>query len=69
MDRWRWWRRWRSMEPLTRSGLLLGSLLALTGLAWAAGWAWLAVPAALAILGVAADAVGVDSRMPGDWRR
>jgi hypothetical protein len=57
------------MELLTRSGLVVGSLLVVVVLGWAAGMPWLAIMAALAILGVAANAVGVDSRMPGDWSR
>lgn len=69
MDRSRWWRRWRALEPLTRSGLLFCPLLVLVLLGWVVGWGWLVVPSALALLGVAANAVGVDSRLPGDWRR
>lgn len=60
--------RWGATEPLSRSGLLLCCLLAAAIVGWAAGWAWLAVLAALGMLGVAATAVGVDSRAPGDWR-
>jgi hypothetical protein len=41
--------------------------MGLVVVAWAAGWAWLAIPAALAALGVSAIAAGVDSRAPGDW--
>ena len=69
MDRSGWWRRWRALDPLTRSGLLASSLFALVVFGWAAGWGWLVMPSVLALLGVAANAVGVDSRLPGDWRR
>lgn len=69
MDRLRSWHRWKAVDPLARSGLLFCSLLALLGVAWVAGWVLVAVPAALSLVGVAAGAVGVDSRMPGDWRR
>jgi fatty acid desaturase len=58
----------RTSESLTRPGMLLCCLLVAAIGAVAAGWAWLAVPAALGMLGVAATAVGVDSRTPGDWR-
>jgi len=61
--------RWRALSSIARSGLLLCSLLIVGALSLAAGWTWLAVPTGLAVLGVAANAVGVDSRMPGDWRR
>jgi hypothetical protein len=44
-------------------------LLGLAGVSLLVGWTWFLVPAGFAILGVAAEAVGVDSRMPGDWRR
>lgn len=54
---------------LDRAGLALCCLIVAAALAWAAGWPWIAAPAALAILGVAAYAVGADSRAPGDWTR
>ena len=60
---------WRSLSPITRSGLLLCSLVGIGAVGLVAGWVWLVVPAGLGILGVAAGAVGVDSRMPGDWSR
>ena len=49
-------------------GLLACSLMALVAVSWAAGWALLAIPAALAALGVSAIAAGRDSRAPGDWK-
>ncbi|MGZ5291334.1 MAG: hypothetical protein ACXWXQ_07500 [Actinomycetota bacterium] len=61
--------RTQATKPLARAGLLLCCLLTATIAGWAAGWTWLAVPAALGTLGVAAAAVGADSRAPGDWRR
>jgi hypothetical protein len=53
--------------PSARIGLLACSLMGLVVAAWIAGWAWLAIPAALAAIGVSAIAAGVDSRAPGDW--
>ena len=61
--------RWRSLSPIARSGLLVCSLLCLAAIGLVEGLAWIAAPAALAMLGVSAAAVGVDSRSPGDWRR
>lgn len=61
--------RWRGLRPITRSGLLLCSLLLVGAVGLAAGWPLLVAPTAIAIFGVAAGAVGVDSRTPGDWRR
>jgi hypothetical protein len=55
--------------PSARTGVLACSLMGLVVVAWAAGWAWLAIPAALAAVGVSAIAAGVDSRAPGDWPR
>jgi hypothetical protein len=59
----------RPITPRATIGLLACALVLLVPLAWVAGWAWLAVPAALAALGVTAVAVGADSRAPGDWVR
>jgi hypothetical protein len=56
-------------SPGARTGLLLCCLIALVPVAWAAGWGWLSLLAALATLGVAAASVGADSRAPGDWKR
>jgi hypothetical protein len=61
--------RWRSLSRIARSGLLVCSLVCVAALGMAGGIAWLWVPAALATLGAAAAAVGVDSRAPGDWHR
>jgi hypothetical protein len=61
--------RWRTLPPIARSGLLLCALLPIAIMGWAFTWAWVAVPAALGLLGVAAEAIGVDSRAPGDWTR
>ena len=60
--------RWLALSPIARQGLLICSLLVVASAAWAAGLAWLAVAAAVGVLGVAAAAIGVDSRQPGDWR-
>lgn len=57
----------RPTAPSARIGLLACTLTALVVGAWVAGWAWLAIPAALAVLGISAIAVGADSRAPGDW--
>jgi hypothetical protein len=59
--------RWHALPPMARSGLLIVVLVPLAIVGWALSWAWVAVPAALGLLGVAAEAVGVDSRRPGDW--
>lgn len=59
----------RDVVRLDRAALVVCTLIALTAVGWLAGWPWLAAPAAMAILGVAAYAVGADSREPGDWRR
>jgi hypothetical protein len=48
-------------------GLVACSLLALVAISWMGGWAWLAIPAAMAALGLSAIAAGRDSRAPGDW--
>ncbi len=61
--------RWRSLSPIARSGLLVCFLLLSSAGELVAGWTLLLVPTLGALLGVAALAVGVDSRMPGDWRR
>jgi hypothetical protein len=37
--------------------------------AWMAGWTWIAAPSVLGILGLAAIAIGADSRRAGDWIR
>jgi hypothetical protein len=50
-------------------GVALASVLVATVAAWMAGWTWIAAPSVLAILGLAAGAVGADSRTGGDWRR
>jgi hypothetical protein len=60
--------RWLALSPIARHGLLVCSLLVVAVAAWAAGLAWLAVGAALGVLGSAAAAIGADSREPGDWR-
>jgi hypothetical protein len=54
--------------PSAVVGVLACSLMALVAISWAAGWAWLAIPSAMAALGVSAVAAGRDSREPGDWR-
>lgn len=54
---------------LDRAGPVLCSLIVAAAVAWVAGWQWIVAPAALAVLGVAAYAVGADTRAPGDWRR
>jgi hypothetical protein len=59
----------RSPEPDARRGLLLCSLVLVVLVSMVAGWALVAVPAALAALGLAAAVVGVDSRASGDWKR
>ncbi|HEY7754604.1 MAG TPA: hypothetical protein VID69_00065 [Actinomycetota bacterium] len=59
----------RSPEPSARTGLLICSLALVVLVSIAAGWVVIAVPAALAVLGMAAVVVGVDSRVPGDWKR
>lgn len=61
--------RWRTLPPVARSGVLMCTLVLVALLGWVLAWAWVAVSAALALLGVAAAAIGVDSRMPGDWTR
>jgi hypothetical protein len=61
--------RWRTLSPIARSGLLVCALLLASAGEIAAGWLLLLVPTIGALLGVAALAVGVDSRTPGDWRR
>lgn len=60
---------WRSLSPISRLGLLLCSLVGIGALGLAAGWAWLLAPTGLGMLGVAAAAIGVDSRLSGDWSR
>jgi peptidoglycan/LPS O-acetylase OafA/YrhL len=54
---------------MTRSGLAVCALLLAGAGEMAFGWMLLLVPTLGALLGVAALAVGVDSRTPGDWRR
>jgi hypothetical protein len=61
--------RWRALSPIARSGLLVCTLLVAGAGELAVGWMLLLVPTLAALLGVAALAVGVDSRTPGDWRR
>jgi hypothetical protein len=61
--------RWKALSPIARSGLTVFALLLASAGEVAAGWALLLVPTLGALLGVAALAVGVDSRTPGDWRR
>jgi hypothetical protein len=51
------------------AGLAMASVLVGTVAAWMAGWTWIAAPSVLGILGLAATAVGADSRRSGDWRR
>jgi CHASE2 domain-containing sensor protein len=51
------------------AGLALASLLVGTVAAWMAGWTWIAVPSVVGILGLAAIAIGADSRRAGDWKR
>jgi hypothetical protein len=58
-----------SAGPGPLIGLLACSLMALVAISWAAGWAWLAIPSAMAALGVSAIVAGRDSREPGDWTR
>jgi hypothetical protein len=61
--------RWRALTPMARSGLLILALLPLAVVGLVLAWAWVAVPTALGLLGVAAEAIGADSRAPGDWTR
>jgi hypothetical protein len=61
--------RWRALPPVARSGLLVCLLLPLAVAGWVLSWTWVAVPAALGVLGIAAGAIGADSRLPGDWTR
>ncbi len=58
-----------SPDGSARAGLVVLLLVAVTAIGWAAGWALVAVPAALGVVGAAASAAGVDSREPGDWPR
>jgi hypothetical protein len=58
-----------AMDPISRAGLLLCSLVIIGVASLVAGWPGLLAPIGLAIIGVAAGAVGADSREPGDWRR
>jgi hypothetical protein len=51
------------------AGLAVAAVVFGAVAAWMAGWTWIAAPAALAIRGLAAVAVGADSRSAGDWRR
>lgn len=51
------------------AGLAMASLLVGTVAAWMAGWTWIAAPSVLGILGLAAIAIGADSRRSGDWRQ
>lgn len=59
----------RSPIRPSRAAPLLLLLLPATIASWVAGWTWLALVATLAVLCVAACAVGADTRAPGDWRR
>lgn len=52
-----------------RAAPVLATLFMAVLLGWAMGWAWIAVPAVIAALGIAANTFGHDSRSPGDWRR
>lgn len=54
----------RRRVGLAMSAVLIGAVVALM-----AGWTWVAVPGALGILGLAAAAVGADTRRTGEWRR
>jgi hypothetical protein len=56
------------MSRDTRSGLLYCAILVAAAAGWLAGWGWLGGPAAFALLGAAAAAMGTDSRVPGEWR-
>jgi CHASE2 domain-containing sensor protein len=51
------------------AGLAMTSVLVGTVAAWMAGWTWIAALSVLGILGLAAIAIGADSRRAGDWRR
>ena len=51
------------------AGLAMTSVLVGSVTAWIAGWTWIAAPSVLGILGLAAIAIGADSRRAGDWRR
>ena len=61
--------RWRALPSVARSGLLICGLLLLGAGGWALSLAWVAVASALGALGIAADAIGSDTRAPGDWTR
>ena len=51
------------------AGLAMTSVLVGNVGAWMAGWTWIAAPSVLGMLGLAAIAIGADSRRAGDWRR
>lgn len=58
-----------ALKRIERRGLVLCVLVVATFAAWMAGWAWLAAPGAMGVLGLAAATIGADTRAAGDWRR
>jgi hypothetical protein len=59
----------RRAERERLAGMAMAVVFVVMLTALMAGWVWIAAPAVLGILGLAASAVGADSRRAGDWRR
>jgi hypothetical protein len=62
------WRRVRGVDAGARAGVVSFLLIALTAVAWMAGWGAVAALSGLTAFAIVAAAAGEDSRMPGDWR-